>query len=441
MLAARYRNPRLNYRPTLGSVSSQQGSIDLSATGSINGTSSTLVSTLDLGGRISLHAGKNIGTVSNPLRTQTSKLDILSGGGMIQIANNNNGNLRIEMADAGSSLSIRHGSAGITTVSVGSLTAGADLLLQNSHQNGKIDLTSSLIVADGRVTIFTGAAPLSSESHTIDAPASITQGGTVTIQGTGSLVLPQGQLLQIEGSSEIITNNRVILTPATQNSIKLNSTFIRSALRTDENARDSEEFESTHWIPVGFKQHTTDLKASTNSTGEVRTLEYAIVKEHLNGSIRVVEGEILFSARKASQILVGDETLTIRAGTVLLIRNSDNRTIIRNVFDRGSDSVKIHTHHQRGSCPLDVGQELSIFTHATRAHDDVGRRKGRSWVVGGRTYRHSEISLPSLLHNNRLARVLRQSSYNEDQVLSRKLVKMAACLSVVNSGHGAFDER
>ncbi len=90
---------------------------------------------------------------------------------------------------------------------------------------------------------------------------------------------------------------------------------------------------------------------------------------------------------------------------------------------------------------LGVGQELSIFNRSG-VHDTelIGRRKGTSWAIGSQTYRHSDISLPSLLHNNSLVRMLRTSNLKDDVDLSRKLMKMAASLGIINSSRGAFDQ-
>jgi hypothetical protein len=68
----------------------------------------------------------------------------------------------------------------------------------------------------------------------------------------------------------------------------------------------------------------------------------------------------------------------------------------------------------------------------------VAVRNEKSHQLSNNTVKIAEFPLMSLVQNSDVLAKLIRSEAKEDRQLSARLFKMAACLSVVTSSHGAF---
>lgn len=117
---------------------------------------------------------------------------------------------------------------------------------------------------------------------------------------------------------------------------------------------------------------------------------------------------------------------------------------IRNLYDTHSKSLKVVVAHS--SMHVSVGNELIVGPHPhalllSVKSDGIGRRSVRDLQLPeGHTLMRSEISMTSFLQNSPLFSKLIQSDDVLDAAIMEKLMKMAACVSLVSGPHGAYSQ-
>ena len=74
----------------------------------------------------------------------------------------------------------------------------------------------------------------------------------------------------------------------------------------------------------------------------------------------------------------------------------------------------------------------------TGQRSQVAVRHENTLQVAGKTIRTAEFPFLSLVTSSDVLKQLTHSTVKEDRQLSARLFKMAACLTLVTSAHGAF---
>jgi hypothetical protein len=91
---------------------------------------------------------------------------------------------------------------------------------------------------------------------------------------------------------------------------------------------------------------------------------------------------------------------------------------------------------------LSAGEEAIISENASpnQRDDGIGRRRSEELrVADGRYLLRSEISLPSLLAKDHMVGLLNRSRDRVQRGIFARILKTAACLTVVTASHGRFN--
>jgi len=161
-----------------------------------------------------------------------------------------------------------------------------------------------------------------------------------------------------------------------------------------------------------------------------------------SGVVSLHQGETLVAATKPTVIKSGKHHIAIAAGTIALISKEDNVTKVRNLWESDSHSIQVSAGNRMVT--VCAGQELMVGptgTSLTKAvkGDLLGRRHIKSFdMAGNHSAMRSEVSLVSLMQNNNVLSRLVRSENDSDKEIAGKLMKMAAALSVVTGGRGAY---
>ncbi|MBI4533920.1 MAG: hypothetical protein HY711_08215, partial [Candidatus Melainabacteria bacterium] len=201
--------------------------------------------------------------------------------------------------------------------------------------------------------------------------------------------------------------------------------------------------------PIGFMQPATgsigaQIGLRTLATKSVvikQTAEARIVVEKPN-TITLKHGEIFVTASQPVVVKSAGHNVYVKPGAMALVSNENGMLKLRNIWEGAANSV----HVQIGSkfVSASVGQELIVGTNdhslgKLLKGDAIGRRRIRSFdVPGGHTLTRSEVSLVSLAQSSHLLSRVLKSPNEGDRAIANKLLKMAACLSLITAGHGAY---
>lgn len=155
------------------------------------------------------------------------------------------------------------------------------------------------------------------------------------------------------------------------------------------------------------------------------------------------DGEILVVASDTTTVVAGDYSLSVSPGTIALVSREGGCLKVRNLFEQGAGSGSVRVLLGNQYLSASAGQEiivgLDIFTLAKAMKDDaVGRRMQKTFDVGGLKVSKCEVSLVSLVPNTDVLSFIMHSNMISDKAIAAKIVRTAACLSTVTSGHGAF---
>ncbi len=204
----------------------------------------------------------------------------------------------------------------------------------------------------------------------------------------------------------------------------------------------SETDRGSSYQPVAFSQ---PVASGVPASGHKLTLPRATVLRGPDarvslahgGIIRLKSGESCINSNKDSAAIVGDATVTIAAGAIVLLTKEKSGATISVLHDRGAGDVRVSYGNMQTS--LSTGQALSIH----RKTDDLGLWEGHRRIVnhsldGGIVATSSEVSLPHLLLHHPVLKLMAQSNDRFEQSLVSKITKTAACLHVATGAHGPY---
>ncbi len=158
--------------------------------------------------------------------------------------------------------------------------------------------------------------------------------------------------------------------------------------------------------------------------------------------VLILEGESLVVAKQEAFVKAGKAVLHLQPGAVALVRVHKGRSYIRNIFEPRAKAVEVIVGTKRSI--VTVGCEMVVAPPSEKLErvfiDTVGRRRLVRYDERGSGIFVSEVSMISLIMDSELLSKLFQSAELEDKSLSSRILKMAACLSLVTSGHGTFGQ-
>jgi hypothetical protein len=198
--------------------------------------------------------------------------------------------------------------------------------------------------------------------------------------------------------------------------------------------------------PTAFST-TTGATASVSgnlssiSTGTA-TLMHNGAEFNLAGNKLVLKrGEVLVNAVKTTLLNVSGSTVIIEAGAMALISRDNLLTKVRNVWESRAGSVR----HIVGTQKIEVcaGQESVVSRdqaalNAVFKHDSVGRRRVRILDSEGNKISTAEISIISLMTSSPVLSKIALTKDDQNLALTRKMLKMAACIQLVTASHGTY---
>ncbi|MBX9719852.1 MAG: hypothetical protein K2X81_00520, partial [Candidatus Obscuribacterales bacterium] len=167
-----------------------------------------------------------------------------------------------------------------------------------------------------------------------------------------------------------------------------------------------------------------------------------------NNTVVLKNGEVLISATKTTTVKSGNYTISLEAGTVALVQHSNKILKVRNLCENGSHSI--HTvvqGHSPFSIDVAAGQEIILGESQSEiqtvlAQDNIGRRKVQYFPIGQHnTLARAEVSPVMVMQKSPLLTSLLKSSHGPDLALKGRMMKMAACLMTVTTGHGAYNAK
>lgn len=156
----------------------------------------------------------------------------------------------------------------------------------------------------------------------------------------------------------------------------------------------------------------------------------------------LIDGELLVSARENVNINAANCEIAIPKGAVVLIRKQQGVVCVENLLEDQSSSILVRISQK--SIPLMCGQEILVAQDLPALQkvvvdDHVLRRNIKIFQLScGGNLMHAEVSYPTLVHNSSLLNTINKSMEKSDRALSARLLRMAACLSIVTGPHGRY---
>lgn len=157
-------------------------------------------------------------------------------------------------------------------------------------------------------------------------------------------------------------------------------------------------------------------------------------------------GDILVETKSDTlRIVAGKHSIQIAPNTVVLISKEAQLIKVRPLYETSSNAVRVSTGNM--STRVFAGQELILAEdedslRQTLGNDSIGRRKTHMDPIPNNGVVHRcEVSPISLIENNYILTKLVQSTHERDKQVTKKLVKMAACMMSVTNNHGPYSSR
>lgn len=147
--------------------------------------------------------------------------------------------------------------------------------------------------------------------------------------------------------------------------------------------------------------------------------------------VAIKKGEMLVNAQRATELESRFANVKLDGGSCAIVKSTDDSLEVYNVYEGhwGAIRVKVGSRH----FVLGAGQRLVLGEGSK-----VASRNEKEHKVESMTVKVAEFALLSLVSNSDVLNKVMKSEAKEDKQLGAKLFKMAACLSVVTSSHGAF---
>jgi hypothetical protein len=310
-------------------------------------------------------------------------------------------------------------------------TISGDVSVQNSRINGTIILAPTFSIhagqlGTGNVSIFTGGAPVQVDGP---APTSITYEGDAQ-HGHNVFFGPSGisnqgpMTLGVEGAGQIIFS---------------------SNKKSQINVGQDAVIRSGSFSPIGYVQFSGSshgLRTFRTPTLMATYSEEPDIVFQKGYDLRINAGEVLLTSIRPSTLSAGFADIDLAAGSTVLVRVERNGSVVvSNLCDKHENSVKVVCSSV--SLFVGVGSDMSICEagNLETSNPTVGRRSKKQIEIGGKRITTSDISVLSLLGNNRLLRGVNKDRTNEIKRLTQRILKTAAALQLVTSSRGRYESQ
>jgi hypothetical protein len=198
------------------------------------------------------------------------------------------------------------------------------------------------------------------------------------------------------------------------------------------------------WRPVSYVAPATSGGLRTlNSAGcSVRTIGDGEILLGDDGLVNIKHGQALISASAPTGVVCGDSKIALDAGTVALVTSKNGIARVDNLYDTHDGGLHVALAGKK--VDLSAGQEILIgkddssLSGMLKSDGLTRRRVKRFDMTHGPSFFRSEVSYVSIFMNSDLLSGLMRSNYGEDKDLLARLLKMAACITTITSGHGVY---
>lgn len=148
-------------------------------------------------------------------------------------------------------------------------------------------------------------------------------------------------------------------------------------------------------------------------------------------------GEIIINARKDRHILLPDAKVQVMAGGTAMIRKTAGALEIYNLCETGWGSLRVD-FEQGESVVVGSGQRL-LLKAGDGSHDRMPvRQEKHHRLSDGRKFSVAEYPLMELMQQSKTLKLVLLKDGVSESKLAAKLMKMAACLSIVTASHGPY---
>lgn len=208
-----------------------------------------------------------------------------------------------------------------------------------------------------------------------------------------------------------------------------------------------EREDDTPFSPVAFGQRSASTGSAPRYTdhesASICTVGSSRYQTVADGTYVLTAGEILVNSHRNVTIKAPNATIVAKPGAAVLVSTNGDVTTIRNLYEPGASTVKVSSSSHFAHVP--VGSEIVIGPSKAKVleflkTDLVGRRRIQVGDVKSGGFVSSEVSLISLLNQSDLMRAVGRSQHVQSKSMVNKLLKMAACISVVTAAHGGYNE-
>jgi hypothetical protein len=165
------------------------------------------------------------------------------------------------------------------------------------------------------------------------------------------------------------------------------------------------------------------------------------VKQLSKTHLELIQGEILLAPSQGCILRVGSSLFTISPGTICMVAFNGKTVSMRNLHENRFGSLIMTGANP---VPIGVGCELIVsdtskeITEALRQQNIARRGVGNIFLLEKEVAVMAEFSPLSVLQNSKTLTPIVNARSRSEKTLRNKLVKTAACLSLVTSHRGNF---
>lgn len=184
---------------------------------------------------------------------------------------------------------------------------------------------------------------------------------------------------------------------------------------------------------LGITTISNEAGVLKHRDGDVAVFENA-------NTVRVQSGQALIHSLKPLKVKVAGQSVEMKPGCVAFFDAGKSAIKACNLFEEEAHSMRVVG--AKSHATLSPGSELIFVPMASKSidavRDNVGRRRVRVSEMGTVKVITSEVSMLSVICNNKLLVGTFNSNNSYDQTLAKKVGKMAVALSIVTASHGAY---
>jgi len=182
--------------------------------------------------------------------------------------------------------------------------------------------------------------------------------------------------------------------------------------------------------------------SATNSAYLVQRscLDDVILKE--DNFLELRNGELIIAAIKRILVNAGSYNIIVEPGTIAMLAKHGQIIAIRNLYDIKFKGLHFESSGQ--SISVYVGQEAILGPDSSSIDTAIQTELIARRLIHGcelstaETMVTSEFSILSLMQNSDIFSHIAHSSSGNDKALKSKLLKMAAIIQQLQTGHGAY---